>query len=483
MDGLRFVAADSFGAVQPLAGSPLAFAIAVVRERAVVLGLASDDAVAVRVTDAMGEPTVQAVEGRELDRGSAFVVVLPPRVEPVVVESLGRDGATMCREPVVPQPTGARDIAERIRVRAVTRDHGRASGTIVLEGSVDDAAWEYGIAVSPDGTLHVDFQLSHDGGGGGSSAAGLAPQPGPGKRLRVDGVGTTGDTWHLTGWADPAITEVVLHLRSGERLRLPTAGRELALGYVVLAVALPGAAAVVVAEGYDENGRRVAWEDLRGSVAWVEGSMAKHRERHARASAPVPGSMRALWHTALGTALEEARPPHRRAGARTRIVRRANRTDVATRWPIRPLLVPFDRDAPAGRWVLEGKHDRWEIGQVVGVGTVWFGGPDLDEDPDPDDRIALLARGVIILRQFVTWSDPQAVRDPPNTFVRGRPAALSELTAEANNADLLTFHWQEPVVEGLTEPLSGLWLSAEAHPRRHSVEDIRRFIEDLRSAE
>src|SRR5918993_4660891 len=71
---------------------------------------------------------------------------------------------------------------------------------------------------------------------------------------------------------------------------------------------------------------------------------------------------------------------------------------------------------------------------------------------------------------------PTAVRDPPNTFVRGRPAALSELTAEANNADLLTFHWQDPVVEGLTEPLSGLWLSAEAHPRRHSVEDIRRFI-------
>jgi hypothetical protein len=114
---------------------------------------------------------------------------------------------------------------------------------------------------------------------------------------------------------------------------------------------------------------------------------------------------------------------------------------------------------------------------------VWFGGPDLDEEPDPDDRVSILPRGAIILRQFVTWSDPQPFHDPPNTTVRGRPAALSELTAAVNNIDLVAFQWQEQATAGLTEPLSGVWCSAEANPRHHRVEDLRRFTENLRSVD
>jgi hypothetical protein len=476
------MAAGSFGALPPLADSLISFAVDVVQEHPVVWGLVSDDAIGVRVVDAVGDTAVQTVIGPEFDGGAAFVVVLPPGVDPVVVESVGRDGATLCRESVMPEPTGATEVAERIAVRAITRDQGRARGTVVLEGRVDDATWEYGVTVSPGGELQTDFQLWHHGGGGGGGGAGPAPQPGPGKRLRVDGVGTGGGTWHLSGWADPAVTEVVLLLRSGERLRLPTAGRQLDLGYVVLAVALPGDAVALAAEGYDDNGHRVAREDLRGRLGWIEGSIAKHRELHARASAPVPMGVRTLWHAVLGTALEEATSA-RRGGARTKVVRRVSRADVAARWPVRPLLVPTDRDSHVERWILQGEHDRWDIGQVVGVGVVWFGGSDLGEEPDPDDRVSMLARGAIVLRQFVTWSDPQGFRDPPNTTVRGRPATLSELTAEANNIDLVAFHWQEAASVGLTEPLTGVWFSAEANPRHHSVEDLRRFIEDLRSVD
>jgi hypothetical protein len=156
---------------------------------------------------------------------------------------------------------------------------------------------------------------------------------------------------------------------------------------------------------------------------------------------------------------------------------------VAERWPIRPLLVPPQRDPESERWILHGEHHRWEIGQVVGVGLVWFGGPDLGEEPDPDDRVSILGRGAIILRQFVTWSDPQPFRDPPNTTVRGGPAVLIQLTAAANNIDLVEFQWQEQATAGLTEPLSGVWCSAEANPRHHSVEDLRRFIEGLQSVD
>jgi hypothetical protein len=479
MDGLRFLAGDSFGVLPPLAGSGVAFVVDEVNGHAVVWGLVAADVVAVRVIDVVGDATVQAVIGPELGGNAAFVVVLPPGREPVVVESLGRDGSTLGQESVVPEPTGVTDVAERIQVRPVFRDHGEARGMVVVEGTVDDATWEYGLSVLPGGEHRTDFQLWHHGGGGGGGGGGPAPQLGPGRRLRVDGSWTHGDTWHLSGWADPGATEVVLQLRSGERLRLPTAGEQLTLGYVVFAVALPGDAVAVAAEGFDASGRRVAWEDLRGRLAWIEGSMAEHRERHARASAPVPTGVRAFWHAVMDTPLEEAKPAPRRGDTRTQTVRLVRR-DVTSRWPIRPLLVPTRRHPGAERWVLRGDHHRWEIGQVVGVGLVWLGGPDLGEKPDPDDRVSLLARGTIILRQFVTWSDPQPFQDPPNTTLRGRPAALSELTATANNVDLVTFSWQEQGTAGLTEPLSGVWCSAEANPRHHSVEDLRRFIEDLR---
>jgi hypothetical protein len=287
----------------------------------------------------------------------------------------------------------------------------------------------------------------------------------------------------MDGWADPAVTEVVLQLRSGERLRLPTAGHQLALGYVVFAVALPGDAVALVAEGLDANGRRLALDDLRGRLAWIEVSMAEHRDKHARASVPVPAGVRTLWDAAMGTALEEAKPPRHGGDGRTRVVRPMTRSDVAGRWPVRPLLVPTQRHPEAERWILYGEHDRWEIGQVVAVGLVWFGGQDLGEAPDPDDRVSILGRGAVILRQFVTWSDPQPFRDPPNTTVRGRPAVLTQLTAAANNIDLLEFQWQEQATAGLTEPLSGMWCSAEASPRHHSVEDLRRFIEGLQSVD
>lgn len=486
MDGLRFVAevGDSFGVVQPLGGSPLAFAVAVVREHPVVWGLVTDDAVAVRVTSRGGDAVVESVVGPELDRSAAFVVVLRQRAEPTVIECLSRDGATLCSETVAPEPTGVADVAERIEIRPVTRDNGRAHGTVVLEGSVDDATWEYGITVSQESELQTDFQLWHPTGtGGGGGGTGPAPQPGPGRYLGVGGVGTTGDTWELSGWADPVVTEVVLVLRSGERLRVPTAGGQLALGYVVFAVALPGDAIALAAEALDARGRRVAWEDLRGRLSWVEGSVAKHREHRARALAPAPTDVQEFWHAAMGTALDAAEPANRGAGART-LVRPASRADVAGRWPIRPLLLPTHWDPRAERSVLQGEHHRWEVGQVVGVGVVWFGGPDLDDEPDPDDRVSILQRGAIILRQFVTWSEPEAVRDPPNTTVRGHPAALTELTIAENNIDLLEFRWQEQATTvGLTEPLSGVWFSAEANPRHHSVEDLRRFIEDLRSVD
>src|SRR5918994_2659695 len=89
----------------------------------------------------------------------------------------------------------------------------------------------------------------------------------------------------------------------------------------------------------------------------------------------------------------------------------------------------------------------------LGVGPVWFGGPDLGEKPDPDDRVSILGRGAIILRQFVTWSDPQPFRDPPNTSVRGRPAVLTQLTAAANNIDLVEFQWQGNPTGRLPQPL------------------------------
>jgi hypothetical protein len=481
MGGLRFQAGESLGVLPPLAGAGIAFAVAVVQEHPVVWGLVPDDAIAVRVTDATGDAAVETVIGPDLDESAAFVVVLPRGSEPIVVESLGRDGSTLCREPVVPEPTGASDVAGRVQVRPVNYDHGRAAGTVVLEGTVDDATWEYGITVSPGGELQTDFQLWHHGGGGGGGGAGPAPQPGPGRRLGVAGSGAHGDTWHLSGWADPIVTEVVLQLRSGERLRLPTGGAQLALGCVVFAVALPGDAVAVTAEGCDADGRRVAWEDLRGHLSWVEGSIAEHRDKQARASAPVPTAVRAFWHAAVGTALEDAERAHRSSGSTTQVVR-LSRADVFARWPVRPLVVPKPNDPWAERWLLHGEHHRWEIGQVVGVGLVWFGGPDLDEEPDPHDSYSLLARGAIVLRQVVTWSDPQGFRDPPNTTVRGRPATLHEFAAAVNNIDHLAFDWQEQPTAGLTDPLSGVWFSAEANPHHHGVDDLRRFAEDLQLA-
>lgn len=56
MDGLRFLAGDSFGVLPPLAGSGIAFAVDEVHGHAVVWGLVAEDVVAVRVIDAAGTP-------------------------------------------------------------------------------------------------------------------------------------------------------------------------------------------------------------------------------------------------------------------------------------------------------------------------------------------------------------------------------------------------------------------------------------------
>jgi hypothetical protein len=79
----------------------------------------------------------------------------------------------------------------------------------------------------------------------------------------------------------------------------------------------------------------------------------------------------------------------------------------------------------------------------------------------------------------VSWSDPRGERDPPNTRVRGHPALLWEHTVAANNLDHVMLGWHEPAERGVVPPLSGVFVSIEAHPRHHSVDDVRSYAERL----
>ena len=98
--------------------------------------------------------------------------------------------------------------------------------------------------------------------------------------MRVNGFGSRGTTWHMTGWADPTVRDVVLILNGGERVRVPAGGAHLDAGFVVFAVALPEEATVLVVEGYDAEGNRVGYHDTRGLPGLqLAGLTHQHRRR------------------------------------------------------------------------------------------------------------------------------------------------------------------------------------------------------------
>jgi hypothetical protein len=479
-DGLQFHSDKAFGLLRPRADAAVTMTVNRVEEHAVVWGLVGADVIAVRVITHDGDATVGSVLGPDVEGSSAFLVILPPGREPEAVEVVDARGSALHRESVVPEPSNRGDVAARIDVTVISSRPVAAGETVILEGRVDDAAWKFAVSVRSD-ELRTDFELWDRRGGGGGRCSGPMPQPGPDRRLDVLETGTSDGLWHLTGWADPAATAVELHLRSGERLNLPTAGQHLDLGFVLFAVALPGEAVALVADAVAADGSRLARLDLRGNLSWPEPVLAKHRDDRRRAGAPVPTEIRQLWEATLETSFEEASPPHPRTGASTTASRPLIAADLAGQWPVRPLLIPTPSGSSSERWILHGEHHRGGISQGVGLGLLWYGGPDLPDEPSPDDWRAILERGGLILRQYVTWHEPEGDREPPNTNVRGRPGTLWEHNLDVNNIDHLALHWHEPATVGLHSPLSGVWCATEAHPQHHRVNDLRRFTEELRA--
>ncbi|HEY2331911.1 MAG TPA: hypothetical protein VGH94_08310 [Acidimicrobiales bacterium] len=475
--GLRLLAGEVLDRLEPLNGSPIDSCVDVIEEHAVVWGLVAPDVVAVRVVDADGTEIVEPVLGPDLDGSSAFLVVLPPERDPVTVESITSDAGVIRREAGLPEPTGASDISRRVQVRVTNRDGGPARGTIVLEGSVDvEERWEYAVALDGD-EVHSHFQLWNPRGGGGGGSRGPRPHPSETRLMGLGGGGTNGGTWHLQGWADPAVSEVVVHLRSGEQVRLPTAGRDLDAGFVVFAMALPDEARGLALDGHDHTGHRLARLHIRQHLSGIEASIEDHRQQLERAAEPVPAEVRATWEEVLGIPFVDHAPGDSVPADRAEVIQHLDRRAVLARWPARPLLLPPVDDPDHERWMFHARNHRGELNHSLGIHLVCYWGRDLPDQPDPNRWEGPLAAGAILLRQALPLVEPLGTPEPPNTSVRGCPAVLWEHTAAANGLDHTWIMWFEPEV-GVAHGL-GRWCSVEADPRRHSLEAVRRFVEDL----
>lgn len=464
--GRRLHVGDVFGVVRRRVGEQLAFTVDLVAGRPVLWGLVDSAAVAVRVDGSRTAPTI----GPDLDGSLAFVVALPAGSEPTAIEAIGRDGLVLAREAAVPEPEALTEIAERIEVRVGGDGAGHADGTVVASGRVDDMEWEYGITVGPT-EVQTSFHTWHQGGfGGGGSSSGPHPPADASQPVRIDGWGASGAAWHLTGWALPEVNHLVVQLRSGERVTVPTAGRDLGLAAAPFAVAFPDDAVAVVVDAYEVAGTRVARVHLRGRLHGLEDTMAAHRERRAQASGPVPAEVRVLWERILGESLHDEAPM-----GTVQVVRQWANPD---QWPVRPLLVP----ATPGRWAVHGERYRSESAQGAGFQLTWVGGTNVSEDPDPTDWARLLEVGAVLLHEGIGWNAPPGMREDPTTTVRGRPAVLWEHTQAANNIDQIRLSWYEPTTSAIA-PLDGVWCDVAVDPRYMDLDRLRRFAEALQVIE
>jgi hypothetical protein len=216
-------------------------------------------------------------------------------------------------------------------------------------------------------------------------------------------------------------------------------------------------------------------------LAWTKAAEAELLDLRRRALAPVPEPVGQFWSDVLGAAFEEARPDYEGRAASVEQTVSVTWPQLRDRWPVCPLLVPSSPRSERSTWVLLGVHHRFAISRVVGVSLLWLGG-DAGDFRDYNDRPRLLNNGAVLFRQSVSWTDPEATHDPPNTVVRDQPAHFTEFSLEANNEDALALGWREPISSGAPRLMPDLWCSAEAHPRHHTVDDIRRFIDELRTA-
>jgi hypothetical protein len=459
-DFLSFVGPDRHGQLAP--DGALTFAWTTWDGGSVVWGLATDEAVAVRVSVTGGDAVVEPVLGPEVGGCAAFAVALPAGAEPDEVAVVGRHGEVLGSEAYLPVGDGA-SLADRVEVRAVQRDEGRGRGTVVLEGRVDDGTWEF--AVSTFGTdVHTSFQLLRPGGGGGGGDGGPRPVWGAEPEVRVGGAGTSGPTWHLHGWATPDVASLAVHLAGGGVLRVPTGGLALALGFVAWAVALPDDRLAVVLDGLDAAGREVARVDVRGHLGFVRHHAREHRARAAGAAAPAPAAVESLW-SALG------------GGDGQRFLVPVDADDVAARWPVRPL--PLPPPGAGGRFLLTGERHQGELHHNVHVSLLWLDGPALPDVLDPWNWVALLDGGAVLVRQSTWWSAEPGTPETPTTEVRGHPAAAWEHTREVNNLDHLAYHWRQPLSGGAPAPWTGVAVSVEGHPAHHTPASLRALAEGL----
>lgn len=416
--------------------------------RMLAWGVVDAAAVAVRIRDQRGTEAMGPVVGPELGGLSVFAIELALDARPIAFDSIGRDGSVIESTIAVPTATDAHDIGDRIDVRVVHRDAGSAFGTIIGEGSVDDGTWEYSVNLF-EGEVDDHFTYRSPTGGGGGRGGGAAPRPGPGRRLRLKGSGASGDMWHLTGWADPVIDRVDVRLRSGEVLSVPVMGRELDASVVMFAIGLPDDARVAILDGYDADGAFVERTHVAGQLTWLERSLGESSELRHRAELPVPDAVERLWETVVGAGEDN-------------VELLVPVDELATRWPIRPLLLaPAEREQ---RWAIVGGRHRFPISQVVSLALRCDLGSGL------------------VLQQGVAWVEPGGQQDDPNTTVRGVPARLEELTLAVNNIDEVGLTWSEALGTDV-EPFRGLYLSIRADPHHHGAADVVRLAEELRVAE
>jgi hypothetical protein len=478
-DGSRHLTlGPTWSRVTPLAVDGVRVVLDTVGGHALVWGLVPAGAVALRVVAQDASVlALAAVEGRESDGHGCVVAVLDADAEPARYEAVDARGAIVDEAILVPPPTPRSDIADRIEIRVVQRDDPER-GAIVLEGRSDDVSWNVAVALRPDG-LWTSHEAWHPGGGGGAaSGGGLVPVFDRDHVLELGGWGgTDGRTWSFDGTAHPSVAAVRLRLESGEEITAPTAGHHLGWGFVVVAASLPAHSLAVLADALDADGQVLERVYLTGRSWWLRQALAEHRAMRSAAEAPAPDAVMRFIEQVLGSQLDEAHPDAHLHG---RVLHTEVLTEAAAlqRWPVRPVLLP--PEGVDGTWVLAATHERWEIDQVAAVGLMWVSaGVELD-DPDPERGFELCDQGALVMRQVLSWSSQEGWREPANTVVRGRPAALVEMTAEVNNADHLDLSWSEDVVEPRDMPMDGLWVTVMAHPHHHPLDEVRRFAESLR---
>lgn len=422
-------------------------------------GLAPRRAAAVWVSDETEATHEATVDGVAVDGRLPFVAVLGAVAIPAMVRAVDRNNgqvAATSLRPTAPTDTG---LSSRLHSRALPTSIQRPDRNAIIEGRVDDHEWYFTASRTGD-DLALGMSIRAPSGGGSSSGAGPIPTPTRACRIGVTGSGSSGDCWHLHGWADLTIDRISLCTRSGDVVNVPMGGQHLDLGVGLFAIALPNDARGLTLEAFDVDGRLVDRCWLASSLAMTEASIEQSTEIRRRAQSPPPTAVETLWEQVVGEAL-----PAPESDQGSKVIGPLDTDELLRRWPLRPILRPAD-DAHA--WTIVARHfhsERWQsvdlsVSTILGPGA---GELDLDR-PVIDD-------GSIIITQGVWWAEPPGHRDPPNTTARGQPARLDVYTRQKNNFEEITLNWDEAAAD-IDPTLHGLSIAIRAHPLHHTPEQI-----------